>query len=428
MEWQTLFSIGISLITLVLIIWRPHNFGIGFSAIAGAILCFILGTVQPANIPTIFWVILINNTLIVLSLLGIRWILQTVGALRWLSLKIAKWHLRRGYLLLVSFACLATVISGIFTNYSSVLLLTAVVLETIVLLSWDKKSSFPLLCTVGLIADVASLPLILSNLVNSISANIAGISFGEYARVMLFVNLGAIALSILVLIFYFWRQIPAQYENFSYILANNPEKQAVWQKISLTAVTENNHNDHNDSSILDKIHQTWQTQKRQIFSQQNLWKLISSPIAQIILFSWGISIVFLSLHQNGLDNLSKNLFTLIASFGIYLAIILTGFVATIMACLFHNIPVALINTLSIQYAPIIDGGLRDAMIYANIIGCVVGAKISPWGSLSTLLWLADMNSFDLHLSWRNYWLINLVLIPPILLMALFILSLTNFGS
>lgn len=423
MQWQTLGSITICLITLILIIWRPNNFGIGFSAIAGAILSFVLGTLQPANIPTIFWIILVNNTVTILALLGIRWILQTVGALRWLSLKIAKWHLRRGYLLLVSFACLATVISGIFTNYSSILLLTAVVLETILLLSWDEKLSFPLLFTVGLIADVASLPLILSNLVNSISANIAGISFGEYARVMLFVNLGAIALSILVLIFYFWRQIPAQYDNFSYILANNPEKQAVWQKISLTAGAEN---DDNDSSILDKIYQTWQTQKRQIFSPQNLWQLISSPITQIILFSWGISIVFLSLHQNGLDNLSKNLFTLIASFGIYLAIILTGFVATIMACLFHNIPVALINTLSIQYAPILDNGLRDAMIYANIIGCIIGAKISPWGSLSTLLWLADMNRFDLHLSWRNYWLINLVLIPPVLLMALFILSLTNF--
>lgn len=425
MQWQTLGSITICLITLVLIIWRPNNFGIGFGAIAGAILSFVLGTLQPANIPTIFWIILVNNTVTILALLGIRWILQTVGALRWLSLKIAKWHLRRGYLLLVSFACLATVISGIFTNYSSILLLTAVVLETILLLSWDEKSSFPLLFTVGLIADVASLPLILSNLVNSISANIAGISFGEYARVMLFVNLGAIALSILVLIFYFWRQIPAQYENFSYILANNPEKQAVWQKTSLTAGAEN---DDNDSSILDKIYQTWQSKKRQIFSRQNLWKLINSPIAQIILFSWGISIVFLSLHQNGLDNLSKNLFTLIASFGIYLAIILTGFVATIMACLFHNIPVALINTLSIQYAPILDNGLRDAMIYANIIGCIIGAKISPWGSVSTLLWLADMNRFDLHLSWRNYWLINLVLIPPVLLMALFILSLTNFGS
>lgn len=424
MEWQTLCSIAICLITLVLIIWRPYNFGIGFSAIAGAILSFVLGTVQPANIPTIFWIILVNNTATILALLGIRWILQTVGVLRWLSLKIAKFHLRRGYLLLVSFACLATVISAIFTNYSSVLLLTAVVIETILLLSWDEKSSFPLLFTVGLIADVGSLPLISSNLVNSLSANIAGISFGNYARVMLFVNLGAIAISILVLIFYFWRQIPSQYENFSYILTNNPKKQAVWQKASLTASAEN---DNNDSSILDKIYQTWQTENRQLFSRQNFWKLVISPVTQIILFSWGISIIFLSLHQNGLDNLSKNLFTLIATFGIYLAIILTGFIATIMACFFHNIPVALMNILSIQYAPIIDNSLRDAMIYANIIGCVVGAKISPWGSLSTLLWLADINRFDLHLSWRNYWLINLVLIPPILLMALFTLSLTNFG-
>jgi arsenical pump membrane protein len=424
MEWQTLCSIGIYLITLALIIGRSPNYGIGFITITGAILCLILGTIQPANIPAIFWLILINHTLIILALLGIRWILQTLGALRWLSLTIAKWHLRRGYLLLITFAGIATLISGIFTNYSSILLLTAIALETVLLLSWEEKSSIPLLFTVGLVADVASLPLISSNLINSVSANIAGISFGNYARVMLFVNLVAIALSILVLIFYFWRQIPGQYENFSYILGNNPEKQAVWQKTSLTAGADH---DNNDSSIFHKIYQTWQEQNSQLFSRKKLWQILTNQVTQIILFSWGISIIFLNLHQNGLDNFSKNLFTMIASFGVYLAIILTGLVATVMACLFHNIPVALLNTLSIQFAPIVDNGLRDAMIYANIIGCVIGGKISPWGSLSTLLWLADLHRFDLHLSWQNYLLINLILIPPVLLGALFTLSLTNFG-
>ncbi len=128
------------------------------------------------------------------------------------------------------------------------------------------------------------------------------------------------------------------------------------------------------------------------------------------------------MKNAGLTDLLTQRLDRLAEHGVWGAALGTGLLSALLSSVMNNMPSVLIGALSIQ-ASGADGLVREAMIYANIIGCDLGPKITPIGSLATLLWLHVLERKGVRITWAYYFKVGIVLTLPVLLITLSALAL-----
>lgn len=414
-------------VTITLVIWQPKGLQIGWSAMGGAAAALLLGVVTLADIPVV-WDFVWNATATFVAIIIISLLLDEAGFFEWAALHVGRWGGGRGRRLFILFILLGAAVSAVFANDGAALILTPIVIAMLLALNYGPKATLALVMAAGFIADAASLPLVVSNLVNIVSADFFDIGFDRYAAVMAPVNLASIAATLMVLFAVFGRNIPKAYDVERLAAPSSAIKDRatfLWGWIILAFLLIGPFVLEPRGVPVSAVAATGAVVLLLVAGRGaviSTTKVLREAPWQVVIFSLGMYLVVYGLGNAGLTRQIAGLLDGFAQGGVWGAAFGTGFLTAFLSAIANNMPTVLIGALSID-ASGATGAAREAMIYANVIGSDLGPKMTSIGSLATLLWLHVLARKGVKIGWGYYFKVGVVLTLPVLAGALAALAL-----
>lgn len=394
-------AFGIFAIAMVLIYARPFGLPVWLSAVAGALCALAFGvvsTMDALRVLAMVW----DSTLVLVGLIIIAMAFEKIGFFDSLATKIISMCADRGYrinrfkffaIMMVFGLFLATFLA----NDGAILILTPLVFA---LFGKGEKGAVmaPLvvfLIFFGFLSDFGSNALSISNLTNIISVNIFDISFGEYFGSMIVAQLSAFLAACALFWMVLGRRLPMvlkfalpdrQISKSGFIvcvilLLSLPVGSAVFGAMGVPV----------SGYILIVAVIAIMMQKSGKF------ELFKRAPFGVVVFSVGLFVMVYGVGKAGGLELLRLGFESIANLDSLASMLGVATLSSVGSAIINNLPMVMLGDLALR-----ELGADSGLIYAHLLGCNIGSKLTPIGSLATLLWLANLKLRGVKISLLDY--------------------------
>jgi arsenical pump membrane protein len=406
-------------IALGLVLSRPRILGriqISFGAAAwiGALLMLFIGAISfsdAGDALEVLWQPLLTIASIML-ITHVALVLGVIEKLTSLTLPLARGSTQR---LFTTVFIVSAATSAVLNNDAAVLLLTPLVVFLVRRVYGTKDAPVvPFAFAVFMAAGVA--PLVVSNPMNMIVADYAGIGFNRYAQQMLPISIVGWVVSYVVLHMVFRSRLAAVREPpdtnttterwtapqvqvlaiLGLVLVAYPFVSYLRQPIWIVAVA---------GAILELA-------LCRIHTRVGVSSMLRTGIGwDTLAFLAAVFLMALGLRHVGfVDWLS----TVYEGAGVGLV----GSASAVGSAVINNHPMALINLLAIESTP----GVGQEAIFAALIGGDLGPRLLPMGSLAGLLWFSSLHRIGVEVSVAHFFVVGLMVTLPSLAVSLLLLE------
>ncbi|EAK7234378.1 arsenic transporter [Campylobacter upsaliensis] len=412
----------IFILTLLCIYIRPLNLPLWVYSSLGAALCVGFGFVSLSDVAFV-WGMVWDSTFSLVGLIIFALSLEKLGFFEVLAHYTLRLSTHRQTLHLqtwkffVFIGVLASVLATFFSNDGAILILTPLIIALLTHIENVKFSRSPLiifLLFVGFMSDFASNTFIFSNLTNIITADFFTITFIDFALAMALPQLFVILATLVLFWILFTRKLPKTLE-FKVHTQALPKPSIMlfcFALILLLLFGIIGGEKFGIALCVFTLGVAFLSTLCGILTHKIALKqmLKLAPLG-IVAFSLGLFIVVFGLNNMGLVGLLAKGLKHFDTLPLFAQIFSVGISSSLGSSVINNLPMVMLGDLALKDS-------SNALIFAHLLGCNVGAKLTPIGSLATLLWLFSLKRYGISISFLQYMLVALLIVPFVLFFGL----------
>lgn len=443
MSFELIFTSLVFVMTMLVIFWRPKGINEAVPASIGAALILLIGIVSQTDILDIISKVS-GASITIMATIVMAVILESFGFFHWAAARLASMAKGSGYRLYWYVQLLCFLMTLLFNNDGSILITTPILILLLKNLQLKPKQQIPYLLSGALTATASSAPIGVSNIVNLIALEIVDMSLYMHSAMMFIpATLGLLFMSCLMFIVV-KRNLPKRLPDMA-----NEIEEAYFEKnfhplkrVKLSVETKQER-----TRFMLKILLFVFTMRCLLFVASYfsipiaivavlgsvtllIWRwhhLRTNPVDilkktpwHILIFAFSMYVIIYGLHNVGLTAFLVQTLEPIVNHGLFYASFAMGGLVSILSNIFNNHPALMVGTITLTEMGL-DPITLKTIYLANIIGSDMGSLLLPIGTLASLIWMHILRKYKIHVKWKDYLRVSLIVIPISTIVTLFFL-------